>query len=212
MLMGLGPIPNLGPMSPNSGLFPYSPAEAVPVQVPNTVDYDPASVLTPGPKFFLSFQLLLAQPLVVYHARSAWFLLLQQRTNKHEALPRSPATGPDGWFPREIRLRPSWCLFPSRELAYLPPLRMQRLPPSYCIFVHPTDQAIVLLPRGLSRLQPVFSSNNLFLSPLHATDLMQPAPTPLPAWFQLVLPQPTGHLQDSLFAAYVAHLVAASSS
>ena len=85
--MGLGPIPNLGPMSPNSGLFPYSPAEAVPVQVPNTVDCGPAGVFKPGPKFFLSFQLLLAQPLVVYHARSAWFLLLQQRTNKHEALP-----------------------------------------------------------------------------------------------------------------------------
>ena len=50
--MGLGPIPNLGPMSPNSGLFPYSPAEAVPVQMPNTVDCGPAGVLTPGPKIF----------------------------------------------------------------------------------------------------------------------------------------------------------------
>ena len=48
MLRGLGPIPNLGPMSPNSGLFSYSPAEAVPVQVPNTVDCGPTGVLTPG--------------------------------------------------------------------------------------------------------------------------------------------------------------------
>ena len=52
MLRGLGPIPNLGPMSPNSGLFSYSLAEAVPVQVPNIVDYGPAGVLTPGSKFF----------------------------------------------------------------------------------------------------------------------------------------------------------------
>ena len=78
MLRGLSPILNLGPMSPNSGLFPYSPTEAVPVHVPNTVDCGPAGVLTPGPKFFLSFQLLLAQPLIDYHARSAWFLLHQQ--------------------------------------------------------------------------------------------------------------------------------------
>ena len=48
MLRGLGPIPNLCPMSPNSGLFPYSLAEAVPVQVPNAVDCGPAVVLTPG--------------------------------------------------------------------------------------------------------------------------------------------------------------------
>ena len=66
MLRGLGPIPNLGLMSPNSGLFPYSLAEAVPVQVPNTVDCGPAVVLTPGPKFFLSFQLVLAQSFVSF--------------------------------------------------------------------------------------------------------------------------------------------------
>ena len=47
MLRGLGPIPNLGPISPNSDLFSHSPAEAVPIQVPNAVDCGPAGVLTP---------------------------------------------------------------------------------------------------------------------------------------------------------------------
>ena len=83
MLRGLGPIPNLGPMSPNSGLFPYSLAEAVPVQVPNIVDCGPAGVLTPGSKSFLSFQLLLAQSFVSFttHVLHGFFFPSNTPTN-----------------------------------------------------------------------------------------------------------------------------------
>ena len=55
-----------GPNVTHSDLFPYSLAEAVPVQVPNIVDCGPAGVLTSGSKFFLSFQLLLDQSFVSF--------------------------------------------------------------------------------------------------------------------------------------------------
>ena len=84
----------------------------------------------------------------------------------------------------------SKCPFPSREPAYLPPLRMQRLPPSFCMVGYPTDQAIVLLPRRSSRLQPVFFSPATTtatttpspmklqrLSRLHSLTFPMPAPT-----------------------------------
>ena len=130
----------------------------------------------------LSFQLLLAQSLVSFTMHILHgFLLLQQRTNKHKALPWSPTAGPDGLFPKEIHPWPRWCLLSSRELAYPPPLRMQRSPPSYCMVVHPTDQVITLLPRGLSRLQPIFISSNLLLSLLHVTDLTQPTLCTIPS-------------------------------
>ena len=73
-------------VTPNSGLFPYSLAEAVPVQVPNIVD-------DYGLKSFLSFQLPLVQPLIDYHARSVWFLLHQQ-TQHHSRHLRTTRTTP----------------------------------------------------------------------------------------------------------------------
>ena len=75
MLRGLGPIPNLDPMSPNSGLFPYNLAEAVPVQVSNIVDY--------GSKSFLSFQLLSAQSFVSFtmHVLHGFFFPSNTPTN-----------------------------------------------------------------------------------------------------------------------------------
>ena len=64
-------------MSPNSGLFSYSLAEAVPVQVPNIIDHY-------GSKSSFSFQLLLAQSFVSFtvHVLHGFFFPNNTLTNK----------------------------------------------------------------------------------------------------------------------------------